>query len=88
MTFATIVGNLLTIVNSTIIPLLYVLAFIYFFYGIVRYLFLESGSEQGAEKARKFILYGIIGLVVIFAFWGIVNLLVNTLVSGEGISPT
>ena len=87
MTFATVVGNIIGVVNSAI-PLLYALAFLFFLYGIVRYFFLEGGSDEGREKGKKILLYGLIGLTLLFAVWGVVNLLVSTVLYGTGGSTT
>jgi Type IV secretion system pilin len=86
MTFAGIVQNIVTIANVGVIPLLYALAVVYIFIGIVRYFFIEGGAE-GQEKGKKTVIYGLIGIVVIFAVWGIVNIMLNTLNSVAGTNP-
>jgi len=63
-------------VNASIIPLFYTLAFLLFVIGMVRFFFL--GGEEGREKGRQFMLWGIIGFVVMFSVWGIVRLLLAT----------
>lgn len=63
--------------DTGVIPLLYALAFILFLIGIVRYFFM--GGEEAREKGKTFILWGVIGFVVIFSIWGIVRLLLGTL---------
>jgi heme/copper-type cytochrome/quinol oxidase subunit 4 len=78
MTFATVVSNLIKIVNGGVIPLLFALAVIFFLINIVRFFFIQGG-EEGIQKGKQSILYGLIGLVVIFSIWGIVNILLNTL---------
>jgi hypothetical protein len=83
LTFSQIVGNIVIIVSTGLIPLLYALAIIYLMYGIVRYFFIEGG-EEGQQKGRKSIMYGLIGIVVIFAVWGLVNILLTTLNSVAG----
>ena len=73
--------DIVTFVNASIIPLFYTLAFLLFVIGMVRFFFL--GGEEGREKGRQFMLWGIIGFVVMFSVWGIVRLLLATLgVSG------
>lgn len=66
-----------TFVNTSVVPLIYALAFLVFIVGMVRYLFLEQG-EEGREKGKQLMLWGIIGFVVMFSVWGLVNLLLNT----------
>jgi hypothetical protein len=76
MTFATLVNSWVTLFDSTVVPLLYALAFLYFVFGVARYAFLEG--DEGRKKAKDAIIYGLIGLVVIFGVWGIVNLVLAT----------
>jgi small-conductance mechanosensitive channel len=87
MSLLTIEHNIVTIVNNGIIPLLYALAFLYLVINIVRYVFIEGG-EEGVQKGKKSIIYGLVGIVVIFAVWGIVNLLLGTLLSVSGTPAT
>lgn len=63
-------------VNASIIPLFYTLAFLFFVIGMVRFFFL--GGEENREKGRQFMLWSIIGFVVMFSVWGIVRLLLAT----------
>ncbi|HEY4508339.1 MAG TPA: pilin [Candidatus Paceibacterota bacterium] len=61
---------------NAIIPLIIGIAFIYFLYGVFNYI-IKTGPEEKA-KNRDVIIYGIIGLAVMIAAWGLVNVLVNT----------
>ena len=76
-TFASLVNNGVTLLNGSLVPLLYALAFLYFMVGVARFIFL--GGQEGREKGKNMMIYGLIGLVVIFGIWGIVNLLLTTL---------
>lgn len=75
---ASFTNDLVGFVNGSIVPLFYALAFLVFMFGMVRYFFLEQG-EEGREKGKQLMLWGIIGFVVMFSVWGIVNLLLATL---------
>ena len=83
-TFATIVNKIVSIVSGSLVPVLYALAFLYFVYGLTRYVFAEG--EENRAKGRNVMMYGLIGLVVIFGVWGFVGLLLRTLntLSGGG----
>ena len=77
-TFAQWVDNtVIYFADTYIIPLLYALAFLVFIFGMFRYFF--TGGEENREKGKSFAIWGIIGFVVIFGVWGIVNLLVGAL---------
>jgi heme/copper-type cytochrome/quinol oxidase subunit 4 len=81
--FAGIVTNIINFFNNSVIPLIYALAFVFFLIGIVRYFFIEGG-EEGQTKGKQFVLYGLIGLVVLFSVWGILNIMLATLNSLGG----
>ena len=72
------IGNILDI----IIPILIVLAVIYFIWGVV--MFVISSDEEAKTKGRTHMIYGLIGLVVIVAFWGLVGIVRNTFGIGGG----
>lgn len=72
-----LVENRLIPFGETVIALLYALAFIAFLVGMVRYFL--SPDEKEREKGKKFALWSIIGLAVLFAVWGIVSLLLQIL---------
>ena len=68
------------------IPLLFSVALVVFIFGIVKYIFIQEKKEE----ARSLILWGIIGLFVMFSVWGLVNVLIGTFNFNNqlpGISP-
>ncbi|HVX90945.1 MAG TPA: hypothetical protein VHC20_04975 [Candidatus Paceibacterota bacterium] len=76
MTFAQVVNNFISFINNSLIPLLFALAFLFFLVGLVRFFF--SDGDENRQKGRQFALWGMIGLIVLFSIWGIVNLLLAT----------
>jgi len=66
------VGNIL----DTIIPILVVLGVVYFVWGVITYVI--SSDEEAKTTGRNRMIYGIIGLVVIVAMWGLVGIVTNT----------
>ena len=90
MSFNQLVQNLELLVNGSVIPLLFALAFIFFLINIVRFFFIDT-SEEGREKGKKALLWGLIALVGLFCVWGIVDFLlntVNTLISNNPGTPS
>ena len=69
-TFKELVGVIINFINSSVIPLLFALAFLTFLWGVFRYFVTESEVEHA--KARDIIVYGIGGLAIMIAFAGIV----------------
>ena len=77
MTFADFTDQIVHLVNSAVIPLLYALAFIGFLIGMVRFMFL--GGEENRKKGKEFMLWSIIGFVVLFGVWGFVRIFLAVL---------
>lgn len=73
-------------INDIIIPFLIVLAGFFVIYGILLFI-MGAGDDEKRKKGKDIILYGIIGLVVIFVLWGAVNLLVGITGLGSGEPP-
>ena len=69
------IGNLLT-------TLIYAIAFIVFLFGVFKYFFVSgANAEEGRQKGKQLMLWGIIALAVMFAVWGIVKLFLSILQS-------
>lgn len=66
------IGNIL----DTLIPILVVLGVVYFIWGVITYFI--GNDEEAKAKGRMRIIYGIIGLVVIVAMWGLVGIVTRT----------
>jgi uncharacterized membrane protein YidH (DUF202 family) len=64
-------------VLNVAIPLIIAIAVVVFLVGVVKYITAGGDTERRTE-ARNVMIYGIIGLFVMVAVWGLVNLLVNT----------
>lgn len=86
--FKDYVGNgdtgIIGLINTVIVPTIFALAFLVFVYGVLNYFIFQAGDEKKREEGRAFVLWGLIGMVVLFSVWGFVNLLLSTL----GIMPT
>ena len=74
------------ILNLSVLMLLGV-AIVVFMWGVIQYV-LASGDEKKLAAGRSYMLYGIIGLTVMVAVWGFVNLLVYTIFgTNSGVDP-
>ncbi len=65
------------IIGAAIVPLIFTLAFLFFLWGMVGYI-RNADNEKKREESKKFIYYGIIGLTVMVAVWGIVRIVTTT----------
>ncbi len=72
-----------TFINNIIVPFVFVIAFLVFIIGVVRYFVAGAADEEKRSAARSLALWGIGGLVLISVVWGVVNVLANGL--GQGL---
>lgn len=69
--------NLNSFFNGVVVPFLLGIGFLYFVWGMFQY-FIKGGEDEDAQKAGKQkIIYATLGFVVIFIFWGMVELLTD-----------
>lgn len=81
-TFKDIVNGPIVRIGDTFVYLLYGIAFMVFAFGMLKYFFTSGAeAEENRRKGRQFMLWGIIVLFVLFAVWGIVQLLLGVLQS-------
>ncbi len=86
-TFTSIVQDARNILNI-LLPVLMMVAVVVFLWGVVKYI-TSSGDEEKRKEAKGYIIYGLIGIFVMVALWGIVTVVASTLglgTPGAGIS--
>jgi hypothetical protein len=74
------VGGILGILQSildVVIPILITIAVIVFIVGVIQYIMAKEDTDK--QKGRDRMIYGIIGLFVILAIFGIIEVIGNTL---------
>lgn len=75
--FDTLVNYITCLISSSIIPLIFTLAFMLFMWGVVQYV-INDTEEAKREKGKQFMIWGIIALFVMFSVWGLVKVLTGT----------
>jgi len=75
---ASVIGSINRIIINPLIILLFALATVYFLYGLVQY-FTESDSKSIHEETNRKITYGLIGMFIMVAVYGILNTYLNTI---------
>lgn len=74
----TVVNAVFDKILNPFINALFVLAFLYFVYGIV--MFIKNANKQDArDKGKKHFMWGMIGFLVMFGCYTIMQIIVNTL---------
>lgn len=68
---------------ANLIPIIIGLGLIVFLWGVLTYVLAKG--EDDKSQARSYMIWGIIGLFVMVAVWGLVNILADAVVgSGQG----
>jgi len=71
-----LLGKIAAYIINPLIVLGFVVATIVFFYGVIGLITKSDGSEL--EKHKQNVVYGIIGLFVMFSVYGILRLVLKT----------
>ena len=78
----TSISNVTSTINTYLVPLFLTLAALFFIYGVIRYVIAKSPEEK--TGARSYIIWGIVGIAVILAIWGLANIILNFFGVGSG----
>ena len=95
MTIYPLLNNINKIILNPIIALLFAVSTIYFLYGIVKFLSIGAeGVDKSRKEAQDAILWGIVGMVVMFSVFGLIRFVLNTFgvgnttINGVNVQPT
>ncbi len=62
---------------NPLILLAFSLAFVYFFYGIVKFLSIDA-ADKSRKEARDAIMWGIVGMIIMFSVYGLIRFVLAT----------
>lgn len=82
-TFSQLLYNIELFILNPIIYLLFGLALIVFLYGVFEFI-KNSDNEDERKKGGQHILWGVIGMAIMFSAYGIINFVLNTMWWGIG----
>lgn len=71
--------SILTIINGILVPVLVAVAFIVFIWGVFNYFIRGAAEPDKRKEGAQYVLWAVVGFVIIFSVWGLVNLLMGTL---------
>lgn len=72
-------GFVLSIINNYIVPVIFAVAFVVFILGIYRFFIYHGGNSEKVAEGRKFVVWSILGFILMFSIWGLINIFMNTL---------
>ncbi|MCA9367998.1 hypothetical protein KC887_07115 [Candidatus Kaiserbacteria bacterium] len=74
----TLLQNIITFSDSTLIPFILGLGFLFFVWGMFRYFIVGAADEGSRDKGKNVLIYAVVGFVAIIIFWGVINLLTSS----------
>ena len=72
-----VVDNITSLINK-VIPLLFAIALIYFFWGLIQFLRASGTDPKAKDIGKTHMIYGILALAVMVSIYGIINWLTTT----------
>ena len=77
MTVNSLLNGIVGTILQPLVELMFVVALAIFFLGIIEFI-MTSSTDEGREKGKKNILYGVIGMFVMFSVYGIIAIITGT----------
>ena len=79
MSIVSFLDRLNALILNPAIVLLFAISFVYFIYGVIKFLSSDAG-DKGAKRieARNSILWGIVGMLIMFSVYGIIRFVLAT----------
>jgi hypothetical protein len=74
----TLMSSINRVIINPLIVFMFALAIVYFLYGLMQYL-LSPDNEEIRRNSKQHMLWGIIGMFIMIAVFGIMNVLLTTL---------
>ena len=81
-----LLGNAKNIVTNTLVPLVFILALLFFFWGVARYIWSAGSSDK--DEGKKIMFWGVVALFVMSSVWGIIAFIQGELKIPKGTTGT
>ena len=78
----TFFGGILGFINQVLLPVILGIAFLMFVWGVFKFFILGGSDEEAQAKGKSLMIYAVAGFVVILAFYGIVNIVLDGVFGG------
>lgn len=72
-----LIQAILGFINGQVIPVFVILAILFFFWNIIRFL-MNTENEKEREQFRKYSINTIIAIFIMFSLWGIIGIATTT----------
>ncbi|MBI1956928.1 MAG: hypothetical protein HYS44_00505 [Candidatus Niyogibacteria bacterium] len=82
--YQSFIDAILNVIDSLVVIII-ALAGLVFLWGVFKFVS-AAGDEKARETGKQFIVWGLIGLTIMFVFWGLVKILTGLIGTGGSIS--
>lgn len=87
LSIGTLMARINRFVINPLITLLFIVAFVLFVWGLFNFFQSKGGgSDEGIQKGKRHMTWGIVGMVVMVSVFGLMQLLINSL-GVKGVDP-
>lgn len=77
MTINGLLNNIISFILQPVIILLFAVALVTFFWGIVQFI-ATSNTDEGRETGKRNIVWGVVGMLIMFGVYGIIRVVLGT----------
>lgn len=77
MSINTLLNKIIEVILQPIVVLMFVVALVVFFWGIVQFIS-KSNTDDGREKGKRNIVWGVVGMFIMFSVYGIIHFILQT----------
>jgi hypothetical protein len=81
------IKSFITFIDQYLVPLIFAVALLVFLFGVFQYFILGGGDAEKRKEGRQYIMYGIIGFVIMISVWGLVRLVSSAFGLDQQIRP-
>lgn len=68
---------------NKLIPVIIAITVLVFLWGVANYI-MNAGDEEKRKESRQFIIWGLVGFVIMIGIWGLINVFVDAFGLGTG----
>lgn len=84
--FENLLRNIIDFTNTVLIPFIIGIGFLVFVWGMFQYFIAGGANDEAKAKGKSLMIYATLGFVLIIVFWGVINLLTDSIGLG-GAAP-
>lgn len=86
--FENLLLDITNFINSYLVPFIFAIAFLLFIWGVFKYFIYGATDEEARNSGKQFMIWALLGFVIMISVWGLVNLVDNIFNLSGGTAPS